>query len=173
MSRRREIDDGEFGSDLLGALRAHGSLVGFRRRESDTSPKGPRRLPGRDYRGADLTSADLSGVWLRDYDFRRSTFRLATLDGAWLTAVDLRGADLRGASLKEASICACDLRGTDLRGAFLRNARFAHRHGHTGLEGTDMEGADLREVDLRGATYCAETRWPIGFDPEAAGASNA
>jgi len=31
-----------------------------------------------------------------------------------------------------------------------------------------LVGADLWGAELRGATYSAHTRWPDGFDPEAA-----
>jgi uncharacterized protein YjbI with pentapeptide repeats len=34
----------------------------------------------------------------------------------------------------------------------------------------DLRGADLRYANLHGATYNADTKWPEGFDPEAAGA---
>lgn len=59
----------------------------------------------------------------------------------WLVGADLRSADLRGA---------------DLRGANLSDAN---------LEGADMSGADLYATQ-----YNSGTKWPEGFDPEAAGA---
>ena len=65
--------------------------------------------------------------------------------------VDLSGADLSGADLNRA-----DLREADLRGANLRRA--------------DLSWADLREANLRWARYNTSTKWPDGFDPEAAGA---
>ena len=49
----------------------------------------------------------------------------------------------------------------NLRGAILSEAN---------LRGADLRGADLRRADLRGAKYNADTTWPEGFDPVAAGA---
>ena len=45
---------------------------------------------------------------------------------------------------------------TDLRGA--------------DLSGANLSRADLIRADLRGAKYSADTTWPNGCDPEAAGA---
>ena len=56
------------------------------------------------------------------------------------------GADLRGAKLTRA-----DLRRADLREA-------------------NLPGAKLRGADLSGAEYDDKTKWPAGFDPEAADA---
>ena len=66
------------------------------------------------------------------------------------TAPSLRGADLEAADLTNA-----DLIGTDLSHATLTNA--------------DLSGAILTGAELEGVTYDAATRWPKGFDPEAAG----
>ena len=38
------------------------------------------------------------------------------------------------------------------------------------LSGADLRWADLRAADLNGAFHTADTKWPEGFDPEAAGA---
>ena len=52
------------------------------------------------------------------------------------------------------------LNGAKLYGAYLNRAW---------LTGADLRGADLRDIDLTGAKYSANTKWPEGFDPEAAG----
>ncbi len=52
------------------------------------------------------------------------------------------------------------LNGAKLYGAYLSRAW---------LTGADLRGADLRDIDLTGAKYSANTKWPEGFDPEAAG----
>ena len=36
--------------------------------------------------------------------------------------------------------------------------------------GADLRWANLYEANLSRATYTANTKWPVGFDPEAAGA---
>ncbi len=38
------------------------------------------------------------------------------------------------------------------------------------LRGADLGGADLSGADLRMVRYNADTQWPAGFDPVAAGA---
>ena len=38
------------------------------------------------------------------------------------------------------------------------------------LEGADLCEADLQKADLCLARYNEETKWPVGFDPVAAGA---
>ena len=53
------------------------------------------------------------------------------------------------------SLEGADLEGGDLQGADLR--------------GADLVGADLSQADLKGARYNKNTRFPEGFDPEAAG----
>ena len=95
---------------------------------------------------ADLGDADLHDANLSD----------AYLHGANLSEANLRGADLSWADLREANLAGADLSeahlyGVDLRGASLREA-------------------DLRSANLSGARYDANTQWPEGFDPEAAGA---
>jgi hypothetical protein len=49
-----------------------------------------------------------------------------------------------------------NLTGANLLGAFLFNA--------------DLSGANLIGANLSGAVYDADTTWPEGFDPVAAGA---
>ena len=81
-------------------------------------------------------------------------------------------ADLRGAKIDETTqidakwrlvweivnqgAASRDLHQVDLRGA--------------DLTGADLTGADLQGVYLKRAVYDTETRWPVGFDPDAHGA---
>ena len=60
-----------------------------------------------------------------------------------------------------AELSFVDLNGSDLTEADLSDAR---------LDNADLTGAILYSARLRGATYNAQTRWPKGFDPVAAGA---
>ena len=78
-----------------------------------------------------------------------------------LVGADLRNINLSGADLTEANLSGADLSGADLRGADLREAD---------LSDADLRGADLWGANLRGARYNADTTWPEGFDPVAAGA---
>ncbi len=109
---------------------------------------------------ADLRGADLGGADLRDADLRHADLRGAHLRGAHLGGADLGGAHLGGAHLGGADLRDADLRHADLRGAHLRGAD---------LRDADLRHADLRRADLWGADYLW-TRWPAGFDPDAAGA---
>ena len=38
------------------------------------------------------------------------------------------------------------------------------------IDGADLQGVDLSGANLRGASYDANTKWPEGVDPQAAGA---
>ncbi len=75
----------------------------------------------------------------------------AKLPQAGLVAANLQGASLIGASLIGAS----------LHGASLMRAN---------LIGAELNGTNLEGADLEGAYYDANTKWPEGFDPKAAGA---
>ena len=66
------------------------------------------------------------------------------------------GADLRDIDLNRA----------DLRGAHLGRADLRRAH----LNRADLSRANLNGANLNGAMYHADTRWPEGVDPVAAGA---
>lgn len=159
--------DGTLGADAAKLVAQRGSLMGIR---SDLAT-GFVPLPGRDYRGADLASADLSGQWFRRYVFVCASLRLATLRRVNILWSDLRWADLRGATLQDSSIAASDLRHADLRGADLRHARLGVAQGNAGWRGCNLEHAQLKDADLRGLRYHSETIWPHGFSPDDAGAN--
>ena len=78
-------------------------------------------------------------------------YRAGLMRWADLSDAILRDANLRGATLQNSN-----LRGANLTRAYLRNAK--------------LQGANLRDADLKGASYDADTIWPEGFDPQAAGA---
>ena len=82
---------------------------------------------------------------------RATDCRGAILVGADLSHFDLGGADLTDADLSDA----------DLSGAILWNAD---------LSGADLSRANLVGAMLRLAKYNVDTKWPLGFDPVAAGA---
>jgi uncharacterized protein YjbI with pentapeptide repeats len=101
----------------------------------------------RDFRGVDLSNANL--VW----------FELA---GADLRDADLNHANLSGANLSETNLSgATNLAFADLSRTDLQNAN---------LRGTRLEGANLEGAILEGALYDDDTKFPIGFDPNASGA---
>jgi uncharacterized protein YjbI with pentapeptide repeats len=143
--------------------------------------------------GVDLSNQDLSGQWLREKRLSGANFRgarlfEADLSRAILIRADLTGADLRksvlaGADLSSANLQRVKFSGADLSGANLSNAQLfdadfdrstLERPEWTLSDGTRInerfEPAKLDGATLTGAWYHDGTRWPNGFDPEAAGA---
>jgi hypothetical protein len=143
-----------YGADLRSVELPGAFLVGVDWPEVD--------LRGADLRGAVLERANLSYADLRAADLRRALLAGATLAFADLRGADLRGADLRGTPPEEADLRRADFRGADLRGADLRGAD---------LREANLRRADFRGADLGDARYNPGTRWPRGFDPVAAGAT--
>jgi uncharacterized protein YjbI with pentapeptide repeats len=119
------------------------------------NPK-PLNLAGCDFSKADLSGADLSGAYLN-----AAKLRYADLSRANLSDTNLSGANLHGANLSEADLSDANLTKIDLSGANLTNAR---------LNYVNLVDANLSGIDLSGAKYNKETKWPAGFDAEAAGA---
>jgi uncharacterized protein YjbI with pentapeptide repeats len=103
-------------------------------------------------------------------------FQKVHLVECWWKRVDARGVDFFGAEIRDAGLAEAFLAGAtlydvglqntvlrdaDLQDADLRRAR---------LSGTVFDGANLKGAKLQDATYNSRTRWPDGFNPEAAGA---
>ena len=86
-----------------------------------------------------------------------------TLSGADLQHRGMRGADLHRADLRLANLAGADLRGADLREVNLRGAD---------LRGTDLREARLHRADVGLSLYDDGTRWPVGYDPLAGGATH-
>lgn len=107
--------------------------------------------------GADLLEADASGARFASAVMEATRLRGANLNGAILTKASLRGADLGDADLRRAGATGADLRGTNLK--------------KVQLGGADLREAQLDGANLKGARYDTKTRWPAGFDPAAAGAT--
>ncbi|MER6707268.1 pentapeptide repeat-containing protein [Streptomyces fumanus] len=143
----------------------------------------------------DLRRADCDGLWLHEVNFDRSCMEAAGLYRANLTqaslvSVNLRHADLKTAILRRARCVRADLRGARLVETDLREADFTEadlreanlrkadaggavfRHADlrlADLRGADLNTADLLQARLTGAMASANTRWPAGFAPAAAG----
>jgi len=109
--------------------------------------------------GDNLSGANLTGVDLRETDLSWAILRGAILTGVNLSETDLRYANLRGADLRKANLSGANLNLADLREASLTKANLSKAY---------LFGADLRGADLSDAKYNSETKWPEGFDPEAA-----
>jgi uncharacterized protein YjbI with pentapeptide repeats len=115
--------------------------------------------------GADITRANLQGIYFYSAVLRHADLTWADLREAFIYEADLRHAILRNADLR-----AADLSRSNLAGANLQNAR---------LEGTNFEDAILTKTDLSSADLSAakgltlrqleaavvdaQTRLPIGL----------
>jgi uncharacterized protein YjbI with pentapeptide repeats len=115
----------------------------------------------------DLEDGSLDGLCapgistLRGRSFARSSLYWAMLEGANLAGCNFEGSDLRGANLKSTSLVGSNLRGANLGPDNLGGA--------TRLQGADLTDAVLHKCNVSGAQYDAATRFPSGFDPDAAG----
>ena len=99
-------------------------------------------LGERDFRGANLEQADLSGAKLYDADLSGANLSGADLTGAKLYRTDLSGADLREADLSGASLLQTILRGADLGGATVTDEQL-DKAWH--LEGTILPDGSVHE----------------------------
>ncbi|MCB0132353.1 MAG: pentapeptide repeat-containing protein [Caldilineaceae bacterium] len=112
-------------------------------------------LQGSDLRGADLAEANLIGADLQEANLSGCDLQNAVANGA-----QLRGAVLRGVNLANADLNWADLTDADLTAADLSSA-------HVGW--ANLTGATLTDATLTGVYYNDATRWPAGFEPDAAG----
>jgi len=127
------------------------------------------RLEGANLAGVDLSESDLQGVDLRGADLRNASLASAKLQGARLRGADLRsacliGADLTGADLSRTCLGTASMKGACLAGADLRGANLVGRGAEQVLWDAQLGGANFQ-----GARCNAATRWPLRFDPVAAG----
>jgi uncharacterized protein YjbI with pentapeptide repeats len=123
----------------------------------------PLNLTGANLNGSHLEGAYLNGsvliqVSLEQADLACLSQKACTeLRGAYLMRAHLDGANLTGADLTDADLDGANLSGAILAGADLHNAAYNTRP----LKVTNAEGQPV--IDM-------PTRWPAGFDPQAAGA---
>ena len=99
-------------------------------------------LSGADFRGANLTSADLHPL-----ETRPGPGTLSTLMRNVLKSCDFSGATLKDANLNRAVLTFSRFVGADLRGADLSDTDLSK----TDFAGADLAGADLSRADLYGA----------------------
>jgi len=116
------------------------------------------KLGERDFRGANLEQAGLTGADLHEANLSGADLKGADLTGAQLYRTDLGGADLRGANLTEANLIGADLREADLTGADLTGANLER----TILRGADLSGAAVTNEQLDRAWNLEGTILPDG-----------
>lgn len=133
---------------------------------------------------ANLSRANLSRAYLFRTDLSFANLSRANLSRAYLFRADLSRANLFRANLSEANLSKttlfssglqANLSQANLSDANLTGANLAstNRAYSANLSGTNLSGANLSSTNLLGVTYDALTRWPDGFDPDAAGAQSA
>lgn len=122
-----------------GSTGQHGQAPPFRTEaEKNRSLKSlAKNCPGCNFRGADLTGAQLIGA-----DLTGTNLSGADLSDANLRRARLAGANLAGARLLRTNLLGADLQGSNLRGADLTGAN---------LIGANVTGAELTETVLTGA----------------------
>jgi hypothetical protein len=110
--------------------------------------------------GIILLNVDLGTAFLPDlvYDF----FAVAHCN--------LNNASFEDCSFRKANFIDCNLRGVRLRNANLEGAVFDGVNlEYAKLAGTNLKDAEFENTKLNNASADAETQWPEGFDPKAAG----
>lgn len=119
---------------------------------------------------ADLSGADLSGIYAPLLDGRAAKLANTKLNRANLFGADLRGADLRGADLTAAALPFADLRGADLRGAILNGTYFTGailldaKFGETSFNQIDMLAAAVTQGGLSQQQISKTCRHPVSGD---------
>jgi uncharacterized protein YjbI with pentapeptide repeats len=122
-------------------------------------------LGGAELSNADLHEANLRGARLGSANLGRANLAGANLSGARLVQAWILHTNLRGANLSMADLAGANLAGSNLSGANLSGANL------TGAFLGKIVRKNSRTANLSGAYYFrgSEPRWPIGFDPKAAG----
>ena len=134
--------------------------------------------PGMSFSNTSFHSIDLRGMNLSETSFYNSYLHSARLQHANLKGANLEGANLNFAKLESANLQGAILREARLIGADLRDANLEEADlSGTELKETDFRGANLNNAIFIGAKYSKgqkygrrDTKWPDGFDPDAAGA---
>jgi uncharacterized protein YjbI with pentapeptide repeats/alpha-tubulin suppressor-like RCC1 family protein len=129
---------------------------------------------------ADFTGASLNGVSWTGASFNTQTkwpsgFTPAG-KGMFGPGLDYSGRNLAGRSFRwqdftDATFSSADLRRGDLTGAMFVNATLTNaRLDSANVSSADFTGATITGATWVGTRYNAQTKWPTGFDPSAAGA---
>jgi uncharacterized protein YjbI with pentapeptide repeats len=152
---RTSLDDSDLSKAVFEDCRFDDTIVTHTRMEGARFDRVKGSWRACDAAGADLHAANLAGLDLDDVKAVGANFSQVDAVKLWCFECDLSAADFTGAKLQRASITSCALRGSKFRDA--------------DVSGADLGGQDLDGVDLAGAKYDAKTRFPKGFDPDAAG----
>jgi uncharacterized protein YjbI with pentapeptide repeats len=126
-------------------------------------------LVGANLQDAWLDRANLQDAILVGANLQGAQLNFANLQDAQLMHANLQDAQLGGANLQNAVLDRADLQDAWLDGANLQAARLDGANLQTArLDGANLQTAWLDTAKLQGARADKETRWPDGFDPQAA-----
>jgi uncharacterized protein YjbI with pentapeptide repeats len=158
------------GALLVGALLTGADLVGadLTGANLDSADLVGANLTGANLYQARLIGTDLSNADLSWAELARTTLAKASLVGANLVGANLHGANLHGTDLSKADLSSANLYQANLYQANLSADLTGANLSHAYLIGADLSRADLVRTVLNGATASPLTRWPDGFNPEAA-----
>lgn len=137
-------------------------------------------LKGADLRGSNLNNVKFDGADLTEVNFTgakliNAHFRNAILEGAYLSNTNLESAylveaDLSKTFLNDANLSNANLKFANLKGAFLMRANLAGTHfQEANLSDASLSGAIINNTYFRDSEYNDNTRFSIGFNPEAIG----
>jgi uncharacterized protein YjbI with pentapeptide repeats len=112
------------------------------------------------FQDAQLDNANLQHAHLDNTNLQRAVLSDANLQQAWLFRTNLQGAELFRANLQGAGLAGANLQDAQLKRTNLQRAR---------LFDANLRGAQLDDANLQDAVAGKDTRWPDGFDPQAAG----
>jgi uncharacterized protein YjbI with pentapeptide repeats len=170
---------------VLGTLDANGKRTVMRFLQEAkliAAPSPTIDLNGADLRGADLSGTSLDGAELSGCDLTDADLRGAFLGSARLRFTNLQGTDLSGANLVHAEVGAALLdEETTFDKALLISASFSEAYPYARSEIARVGKANQQRAEAdwlaaiqgaswTGAAYDYSTKWPAGFDPQAAGA---
>ena len=170
---------------VLGTLDANGKRTVMRFLQEAkliAAPSPTIDLNGADLRGADLSGTGLDGAELSGCDLTDADLSGAHLGSARLRFTNLQGADLSRANLVHAEVGAALLdEKTTFDKALLISASLSEAYPYArselarvGKANQERAEADwlaaIQGASWTGAAYDYSTKWPAGFDPQAAGA---
>jgi uncharacterized protein YjbI with pentapeptide repeats len=170
---------------VLGTLDANGKRTVMRFLQEAkliAAPSPTIDLNGADLRGADLSGTGLDGAELSGCDLTDADLSGAYLGSARLRFTNLEGTDLSRANLVHAEVGAALLdEKTTFDKALLISASLSEAYPYArselarvGKANQERAEADwlaaIQGASWTGAAYDYSTKWPAGFDPQAAGA---
>ncbi len=111
----------------------------------------------------------VQNVYITGLPLKNTTVLFNGIHHSDFVSVDFSGSKLIGGLVVEGRFVSSDFTDTDFTNIGLRNSEIVHSK----LEGANLENTELTwNVSLDKSTYNCKTKWPKGFDPEAAGAIN-